>query len=139
MILVDTTPLVALCDPRDGLHERALRDLGRVKGETLAVCEPVMTEACFLLAHPVQRSRLFRMVCELPLQSAPEGSADLWPHVFDWLGKYDEHEPDWADAYLVSLASRVARAKIWTYDAEFWTTWRAPDGKRLPLFVKPSA
>jgi len=43
---------------------------------------------------------------------------------------YAEHEPDWCDAELAVLASRET-ISIWTYDAEFRATWRAPDGSRL--------
>lgn len=137
MILIDTTPLVALCDPRDDLHRRALRDLARVKLEPVVVCEPILTEACFLLPHAVQRQRLFRLLCELPIRDFTGEPGSVWPAVFNWLEKYADHEPDWADASLVTLASQTKAAKVWTYDTEFWTTWRGPDGKRIPLLVDP--
>ena len=57
--------------------------------------------------------------------------------MFDWLEKYADHEPDWADASLVIIASHTKATKVWTYDAEFWTTWRGLDGKRVPLLVDP--
>lgn len=137
MILVDTTPLVALSDPRDTLHPRALKDLARVKVEPLVTCNAVLAEACFLLPHPVQRKRLFRLVRELPIQPFSTDSTDPWPPVLDWLEKYADHQPDWADAELVSLAAGAKNSRIWTYDTEFATTWRSPTGRRLPLFVPP--
>lgn len=100
------------------------------------VCLPVLTEACFLLAHPVQRQRLRRFLSEfevVPLVTDDEPG--LWGDAFDWLARYEEHEPDWADAYLVVLSSRDPRLKVWTYDAEFRSTWRRPDGSRVPLAV----
>ena len=51
---------------------------------------------------------------------------------FHWLERYAEHEPDWADACLVALCERE-QSTIWTYDREFRTTWRKPNGKRIPL------
>lgn len=137
MILVDTTPLVALCDPRDTLHARALADLDLLARRPLFACAPVLTEACLLLDRPVQRRRLERLLAELeirPLQV--EDEARLWGDVFRWLGKYAEHEPDWADGYLAVASAAHRTAKVWTYDSEFRTTWRRLDGKRIPLAVR---
>lgn len=137
MILVDTTPLVALCDPRDTLHNRALADLGRVKRDPLAVCESVLTEACFLLTHAVQRQRLARLLAELPVLGINNDVGEFRGPVFAWLDKYADHEPDWADGVLVVLSEQLEGSKVWTYDAEFWTTWRNARGKRVSLFVDP--
>jgi predicted nucleic acid-binding protein len=137
LILVDTTPLVALCDPRDPLHERALLDLGRVKREPLAVCESVLTEACFLLQHATQRQRLARLLAELPVLSTNDDIGEFRSHVFTWLNKYADQDPDWADGVLVVLSARLEGSKLWTYDTEFWTVWRNARGKRLSLFVDP--
>jgi uncharacterized protein len=135
VILIDTTPLVALVDPRDTLHPRAVKDLARVKVEPLATCNAVLAEACFLLPHAVQRRRLFRLVRELPVQPFAADSPDPWSPVLEWLEKYAEHAPDWADAELVNLAAGAKNSRIWTYDAEFATTWRDSAGKRLRLFA----
>jgi len=62
VILLDTTPLVALCDWRDALHETALRDLDRVARRSMILCAPVLTEACFLLRYGAQRERLRRVI-----------------------------------------------------------------------------
>lgn len=134
MILVDTTPLVALCDPRDRLHANAMRDLDRIARRALVLAAPVLTEACFLLDHPVQRGRLQRLLADLdvrPFRSDDETA--MWLDVFRWLGRYAEHDPDWADGYLAVASSREKRAKVWTYDEEFRTTWRRLDGTRIPL------
>jgi predicted nucleic acid-binding protein len=135
--LIDTAPLVALCDPRDGLHQRALKDLGRVSRQPLVVCDPVLTEACFLLPHPIQRQRLHRLLAELPIQPVRVEPERLWNDVFTWLQKYAEHQPDWADGYLLALTRAVGGAQIWTYDKEYSTTWRTLDGRRPKLLVDP--
>ena len=49
--LVDTGPLVAMCNRRDAHHDWTLAALASVKG-ALTTCEPVLTEACFLLKQP---------------------------------------------------------------------------------------
>jgi predicted nucleic acid-binding protein len=137
VILIDTTPLVALCDPRDGLHAKALSDLDRVAKRAIVLCEPVLTEACFLLSHSVQRARLARLIVALGM--APPSIEDetaLRRGVFAWLARYAEHEPDWADGYLAVVSERQKEAHVWTYDKEFRTTWRRPDGTRIPLVAR---
>jgi predicted nucleic acid-binding protein len=136
MILMDTTPLVGLCDSRDKLHRRSLRDLDKLGQSQLLLCAPVMTKACFLLEHPVQRARLARLIIELAIHAIEVDDEELWPSIFEWLEKYREHEPDWADGYLVALTGQDARFEVWTYDREFTTTWRRLDGSRVPLATK---
>ena len=137
MILVDTTPLVALCDARDSLHRLAWRHLGRFSGERFAVCDPALTEACFHLPHHQQRRRLRRLLEELNVTvMTAAGELSLWWSVFDWIEKYSDQEPDWADGYIATLCGREPTLKVWTYDKEFRTTWRRPDGSPLPLAVR---
>jgi len=136
VILLDTAPLVALCDPRDGLNRLALRDLDRVSRQPLVLCAPVLTEACFLLTREMQRERLRRILAELAVRAyRSEDEVRLWSDVFAWMARYREHEPDWADAYLAVVAGTDRRFKLWTYDREFRTTWRRPDGTAIPLVV----
>jgi hypothetical protein len=84
-----------------------------------------------------QRLRLRAFVTELRMQPAPAAqSRELREDVFDWLVKYADHEPDWADAWLAVLSGRDARARVWTYDREFRSIWRRPDGSAIPLAIK---
>lgn len=136
MILLDTGPLVALCDPRDSLNQTALRDLDRLARQPLVACAPVLTEATVLLAHAAQRRRLRRFLDEFSVTPYRiDDEQQLWSEVFEWLERYQEHDPDWADGYLAVLSAREKRARVWTYDREFRTIWRRPDGTRIPLAV----
>jgi predicted nucleic acid-binding protein len=137
MILIDTTPLIALCDPRDSLNKTALKHLKDLSNSQFAVCEAVLAEACFHLSAPSQRNRLRRMIEDLDVRPvAVEDDDSLWKEVFDWLNKYADHEPDWADGYLAILSSRDHTYKVWTYDIEFRTTWRRPNGSVIPMAVR---
>ena len=137
MILVDTTPLVALCDPRDSLHRTAWKHLALLSRETFAVCEPTVTEACFHLPHLGQRRRLRRLLGELSASVLTAGGdLSVWWAVFDWIEKYADHEPEWADGSMAVLCGRDRTLKVWTYDGEFRTTWRRPDGSAIPLAVR---
>ncbi len=134
MIIVDTTPLVAVCDARDPLHAQALRDLDHLGRGPLAVAQPVLTEACFLLGSPGLRRRLDRVLSELEFVPLPiVDERQWWKDVIGWLAQYHEHDPDLADGWLVVAASRQKRARIWTCDSEFRTTWRRLDGGSIAL------
>jgi predicted nucleic acid-binding protein len=136
VILVDTGPLVALADPRDGRHRDALADLKRLGPGHFRTCEAVLVEACFHLPYRTQRERLRAIVTELDIESLSTDDPDFRDGVFAWLLRYGEHEPDWADGCLAVLSEWEPRVKVWTYDREFRTTWRRPDGKPVPMAVK---
>lgn len=134
MILADTGPLVALCDARDSKHRAAVRDLASVAAEGIAVCEAVLTEACVHLRHHHQRERLRALLHRLHVTPVPATTESLfWFDAFDWLSKFADHDPDWADACLAVLSGRDRAARVWTYDAEFRTIWRRLDGSPIPL------
>jgi predicted nucleic acid-binding protein len=138
-ILIDTTPLVALCDARDEKHRMAVKHLDTLGSSEFAVCDAVLTEACFHLPYRNQRERLHALLDVLgaaPVLVANESV--FWFEVFEWLAKYADHEPDWADGCLAVLSGRDRHAKVWTYDREFRTTWRRPNGTAIPLAVRAS-
>lgn len=136
MILVDTGPLVAVCDPRDAKHRDAVRHLESLAAQDFLVCDAVLTEACFHLPHRAQRQRLHAILHELSMKAVSiADDGELWPAVFDWLIKYSDHEPDWADGCLAVLSGHDKMLRVWTYDREFRTTWRRPNGSVIPLAV----
>ena len=138
-ILVDTGPLVALCDARDEKHRLAAKHLESMSSAGFAVCDAVLTEVCFHLTDRSQRQRLRAFLDVLraePVVMADESS--FRAEVFDWLIKYADHQPDWADGCLAVLSGRDRRAKVWTYDREFRTVWRRPGGAAIPLAVRLS-
>jgi predicted nucleic acid-binding protein len=137
MILIDTTPLVALCDARDEKHRAAVKHLESLATSEFAVCDAVLAETCFHLPYRSQRLRLRALLDDLAVKPVPvPNEITFWFEVFEWLAKYADHEPHWADACLAILSGRNREAKVWTYDREFLTTWRRPNGTVIPLAVK---
>ena len=137
IVPVDTTPLVALCDARHDKHRAAVRHLESLVSSEFAACDAVLTEACFHLPYTSQRQRLRALLDDLGVQPIPVGNdSAFWSEVFEWLTKYAEHEPVWADGCLAVLSGRDRYARVWTYDREFWTTWRRPNGTVIPLATK---
>ena len=136
MILIDTGPLVGLCHPLDPYNKAAAKHLKAFATCDFAVCEPILAEACFHLRHREHRQRVRELLDELDvlvLPAVPDRS--YWDDVLGWLAKYADQEPDWADACVAVLCGRNHDLEVWTYDSEFRTTWRRPDGTRIPLAV----
>jgi len=137
MILIDTTPLVALCDARDEKHRAAVKHLESLSSSEFGVCDAVLTEACFHLPYRSQRQRLRVLLQVLGVQSVPAANESAFLlEVFEWLIKYADQQPDWADGCLAVLSGRDRDAKVWTYNREFRTTWRRPNGTVIPLAVR---
>lgn len=130
-VLVDTGPLVALFDPRDGLHKRARRELDAIRGE-LFVEVPVLTEAHFHLQSAAKRSALAQALERGLFSVKASIPSALLRYAFRWLGEYAEHKPDFADAWLIAAADQNDAA-VWTFDSEFKTVWRTLDGRRVTL------
>jgi hypothetical protein len=87
-----------------------LKHLGRLASIGLCTCEAVLMESCFHLPHRAQRQRLHALLDALAIASLP-GTHDreFWFDVLNWLTKYAEHEPDWADACIAVLCGRDKR------------------------------
>lgn len=114
----------------------AVKHLESLSANAFGTCDAVLTEACVHLPHSSQRLRLRGLLRELDVEPVP---ADLdtvfWADAFEWLERNADHEPDWADACLAVLSGRDRHTRIWTYDREFRTTWRRPNGTAIPMAV----
>jgi predicted nucleic acid-binding protein len=136
MILIDTNVLVALAEPRDERHDNARADFAVLRRPVLIVL-PVLIETFYFLKYPIQRQLLRETLQTLRLEYHPTPhDAAFWNDTFVWMNKYGEHFPDAVDAFLVLLSHRDRKLKVWTYDSEFWTVWRRPDGSRIPLVAQ---
>ncbi|MFT3712764.1 MAG: PIN domain-containing protein [Archangium sp.] len=130
-VLVDTGPLVALLDTRDGLHDRAMRELKLLRGE-LKVEVPVLVEAHLFLQSKALRARVVEAFARGSFILGDAGVAERTRYALQWLERYAEHAPDFADGWVVAAAD-VERAAVWTFDSEFKSVWRTLSGKRIKL------
>jgi uncharacterized protein len=127
LILVDTGPLVALFDPKDGEHERC-RTVLRSLRDPLYTTVPVLTEAFHMLSpgsHGAARLRDFLR----------KGGASVWfldlkalERAFDLMNRYSDHPMDLADASLVTAAEVLGIRKVFTLDRDDFSTYRALRG-----------
>jgi len=96
---------------------------------------PVLTETLFHLQQPLLRRKLQALLAE-PLFRVVELSRPIVDSALDWLDRYADHSPDFADAVLAVLSGERRDISVWSYDSEFRTIWRRPDGSRIPLAVR---
>lgn len=133
MILLDSSVLVALCDRSDALAPRAMEQLRALKQRPLQITLPVLTETWHLLETGWLRQILIDWVRGgAATVACPVEERDVLADVWRWLEKYQDHDPDFADAYLV-IASAERKSSVWTFDREFAQVWRYLDGSRVRL------
>jgi hypothetical protein len=133
VILVDTGPLVALFDPRDGDHE-ACREALQALRTPLRTTVPVLTEAFHLLgpgARPAAALSDF----------VRGGGLGCWflddpglVRAFELMTRYADRPMDLADASLVVAAERLRVTRIFTLDRGDFSTYRARLGRTYRAF-----
>jgi predicted nucleic acid-binding protein len=134
VILVDTGPLVALFDPRDGSHDEAKRTLAGITDD-LATTVPVLTEAFHLLDPASQGARALRTFV------SHRGIAMWWlsnralARAFRLMDQYGDHPMDLADASLVVAAETLRTTKIFTIDRRDFLAYRAKIGRTTRSFT----
>ena len=137
MILVDTGPLVALFDPRDGQHARCVRVLKAIR-EPVTTTIPVLTEAFHMLGPESIGSDRLRELVE-------RGGLSIWffdrgavTRAFELMEAYADHPMDLADASLVVAAETLATRKVFTVDRKDFETYRVRRGHRTyPMEIVP--
>ena len=135
-LLLDTGPLVAYFSVREGFHDWAVDTLAALEGP-IVTCEPVLTEACFLLA----RNGLAAPLILEPLQ---QGRVSIGLRIEDELEeiqalmeRYGNVPMSLADACLVRLAETTG-LPICTLDSDFMI-YRAHGRNALDLVTPPRA
>ncbi len=129
MILVDTGPLVALFDPRDGQHARCVRILKGIREPIIATI-PVLTEAFHMLGPASIGSDRLREFIE-------GGGLSVWffeqaalTRAFELMERYADHPMDLADASLVAAAESLGTRQVFTMDRKDFETYRVRRGHR---------
>lgn len=60
-----------------------------------------------------------------------------WPSLarasLAWMRRYEDHAPDFTDAFLVAWYEAERGARVWTFDSELRAVWRTSKGKAIKL------
>jgi predicted nucleic acid-binding protein len=134
-IVLDTGPLVALLDAGDEHHAWAASEFTRFDS-AVRVCEPVLTEALFLLRglRPAQEKILEwvargELTCDFAVGKEAPAVLALWR-------RYSNVPMSLADACLVRMAERHPRAVVCTIDSDF-SIYRKEMRSPLNLLTPP--
>lgn len=130
-LLVDTGPLVALCDRRDGNHPACTRWLKSFSGQ-MTTTWAVLTEVSHLAPSVKAGLTVLRWVEQGGLHVLPLGSDEL-VEATDWMERYADRPMDLADASLVVAALKTGVTTVWTLDRNDFDTYRLPKRKRFRL------
>jgi predicted nucleic acid-binding protein len=131
-VLLDTGPLVAYLNPHDAYHAWAVEAFDRFDA-ALVTCEPVLTEACLLIART-------RRPATLVLEYVTRGEVTIGLRVDEELAavqtlmqRYADVPMSLADACLVRL-TELTGLPVCTLDSDF-TIYRARGRRPLELIT----
>jgi uncharacterized protein len=117
-IIVDTGPLVAYFNRRDRWH-RWVADQMAALNPPLMTCEPVLTEACFLIQRAGGRPvDLIRKVAQRSLEIGIDLEEDA-SGIESLMQRYADTPMSLADACLVRLTERFPDCRLFTLDTDF--------------------
>ena len=125
MVIADTGFWLALANPRDALHQRALC-VSRSLDDDLMTTWPVLTETCHLLLtrlHPTAQTKFIEKA-KLGLFQVFELKPDHFEQVHVLMNKYRDLPMDLADASLVILAEELGQGDILSTDRRDFDTYR---------------
>lgn len=131
--LIDAGPLVSFVNARSAYHSWA-RDQWKLFRPPMLTCEPVLTEAAFLLRRDGQDADLLlalleRGVIQVALQ-IQEQLADLRA----LMGRYRNRPMSLADACLVRLSELHSDSEVFTLDSDF-RIYRRHGNKVIPVLM----
>ncbi len=118
-VLLDTGPLVASLKAQDQFHAWAVAELDLAPSPVIS-CEPVITEACFLLRNtPSGEATVLSLIADgliqIPFRIEDEAIA-----LQTLLTRYRSVPMSLADACLVRLAELYPNSSILTLDSDFY-------------------
>lgn len=136
MILLDTNVILGFLHPDPRQQAIVGRQLIKIKAGPFLLVPPVLQEVMRFFKSPRYTDLFLGLIEEMHIEYLDPGDDVPWRDVIAWLKRYAEHEPDYADGYLVVLSGLNRKYKLWSNDSEFRTIWRRPDGSAVPLAGK---
>lgn len=135
-VLLDTGPLVAMLDKRDQQHRWAT-DVAARFPRPWHTCEPVVTEACYLLRDLPDGVRAILNMLQQRLVTIDLHLAEDAEPVDDLMRRYENVPMSLADACLVRMSELTADGVVLTLDSDF-RVYRRHGRKSIPLLLPPT-
>lgn len=131
--LVDTGPLVAMCNQRDTHHDWTIATIASINGP-ITTCEAVLTESCFLLKKQFGRAQeLFELLQRGLLQIRFDLDTEH-ERVGQLLKRYADLPTSLADACLIRTAEVIPSSRVMTLDPDF-LVYRRHGRQVIPLLA----
>ncbi len=134
-VLLDTGPLVAMFRESDIWHDDCVEQF-RHLNPPLVTCWPVLNEAVWLLRNSPQAvQKLLALHKQGLYRIAPiQDDGPEWIAAF--FKRYDNLEPQLADAMLMYLAEHHQITTIFTIDRRDFSIYRLSNGQALELLPR---
>lgn len=117
-VLLDTGPLVSFLVPGSQHHDWAVEQWKLVRPPFLT-CEPVLTEAAFLLQRDGTRASALFALLERGVIKVALNVQDEYPDLRALTQRYRNRPMSLADACLVRLSELHPTAEVLTLDSDF--------------------
>ncbi len=117
-LIIDTGPLVAWLDSDDQWHSQTAR-LSRQLRPPFLICEPVLTEVCFLLQRQPAAINQISAWLEIGYLQPAFSLNSHRERVFALIHKYNNLPMSLADACLVRMVEAGIGDRVFTLDEHF--------------------
>lgn len=132
-LLTDAGPLVAYFNRRDRWHLWVVEQMSALH-PPLVTCEPVLTEACFLIQKGGgQPAELVKWLTRGVLEIGVDIESDAH-EIARLMTRYRDTPMSLADACLVRLAERIPDCRLLTLDSDF-AHYRRSGRQAIPLLT----
>jgi uncharacterized protein len=132
-VLLDTGPLVAFLQSRETYHSWAVQVFGQLQ-PPFHTCEPVLTEACFLMRKLPGGTEAVLGLVELGwIQVSLDVTGEV-TSLKRLMIKYASMPMSLADACLVRMSERQANSIVLTLDRDF-AIYRRHGRQAIPLIT----
>jgi predicted nucleic acid-binding protein len=131
-LIVDTGPLVALIDRRDQFHAWA-RDFFETVNAPIFSCEPVLTEACFILRQVGGHDAILALSARRILLTEVRVIGEVGA-VRGLMQRFADVPMSLADACLVRMTELEADSAVVTIDSDF-TVYRRHRRQVIPTIM----
>lgn len=132
-VLVDASFLVSVYDKQEPYHRQCMAVLNQVN-QPLVTCEPVVTEAIYLLRRLPGAPQAILASIQEGLLEIPFQLAHAVDEVLALYTKYRDTPADFADACLIHMANQLDTGDILTLDSDFMH-YRWKRNRRFNLLI----
>ena len=132
-IIADTGVIVAYLDKRDEWHKWTYEQM-KILPAPYSVCESVITESCFLLAHLHNGKKNVLAMLKAEFLEIDFALSSEIEAVESLIAKYENVPMSLADACLVRMSETIKDSVVFTLDSDF-QIYRKNGRQKIDLII----